>query len=231
MSEPEYGLIYSYSLKRNTNKIKNVLNLIMSSLKYPSLTPERKKKIEQNLIDVFRDVYDNSENILKAKSESDLISDEIRRFILSFSETRQVINEVDLLLSAKEKGQELVEKHELVFFDVKVDKVLSMRAFLIPGMKVEFSEENATEKITEDDLQVVDHELCISFKANDINDFAKLGNLLDIRATLAKALSSKPKSKGQKEIITSIKENRIFKEALDLVLESAIRVLSKEGPA
>ncbi|MBI3590883.1 MAG: hypothetical protein HY094_05835 [Candidatus Melainabacteria bacterium] len=198
----------------------------MSSLKYSNLTPERKKKIEQYLVNIFKDVYYNNPNILKAKSESDLISDKIRNFILSFAESGQVVNEVDLLLKAKEKGQELVESHELVFFDEQIDKTLKMRAFLIPGMKVEFTEENAAEKVTEDDLQTIDHELCISFKVGDINEFTKLGNLLDIRATLAKALSSKAKE--QKEVIGLIKENNTFKTALDYVLDSANRVLDKE---
>lgn len=197
----------------------------MSGLQYSNITPDRKKKIEQNLIKIFKDVFYNSVNILKAKSESDLISDEIREFILSFAESGQTINEVDLLLKAKEKGQELVESHELVFFDEEIDKSLIMRAFLIPGMKVEFTEENASEKVTEDDLQTVDHELCVSFKIEDINEFTKLGNLLDIRANLAKALTSK--SKDQNETVGLIKENKVFKYSLDSVFDSASRVLRK----
>ena len=100
-----------------------------------------------------------------------------------------------------------------------------MRAFLIPGMKVEFTEENASEKVTEDDLQAVDHELCVSFKVNNKNEFTKLGNLLDIRVTLAKALSGKTKE--NKEVITLIKQNQTFKNALKNVLDSAVHVLSR----
>ena len=86
-----------------------------------------------------------------------------------------------------------------------------MIAFLIPGMKVEFTEENAAEKVTEDDLQIVDHELCVSFKVDEINEFTKIGNLVDIRATLVRALSNK--SKDDKEVNTLIKENKIFKDS------------------
>ena len=197
----------------------------MSGLQYSNITPDRKKKIEQNLINIFKDVFYNSANILKAKSESDLISDEIRKFILAFAEEGKTINEVDLLLKAKEKGQELVESHELVFFDEKIDKSLTMRAFLIPGMKVEFTEDNASEKVTEDDLQIVDHELCVSFKISDGNEFTKLGNLLDIRVNLAKALTNK--SKDQNETIGLIKENKVFKHSLDSVYDSASRVLRR----
>ena len=196
----------------------------MSGLKHGNLTPERRKKIEQYLINIFKDIYYNNSNILKAKSESDHISDEIRRFILAFSESGQDIGEIELLLKAKEKGQELVQSHELVFFDENVDKGLKMRAFLIPGMKVEFTEENAAEKVTEDDLQIVDHELCVSFKIKDINEFTKLGNLLDIRATLAKALINK--SKDQKEVVGLIKENNVFKDSLEFIFDSANRVLN-----
>ncbi len=198
----------------------------MSGIKHSNITPERKKKIEQNLINIFKDVFYNNSNILKAKSESDLISDEIRMFILGFAESGQEVSEVDLLLKAKEKGQELVESHELVFFDEEVDKALVMRAFLIPGMKVEFTEENAGEKVTEDDLQTVDHELCVSFKVANVNEFTKLGNLLDIRATLAKALTNK--SKDQIETTSLIKENTIFKNSLESVFDSANRVLRNE---
>ena len=199
----------------------------MSGSKYPNITPERKKKIDQNLVSIFKDIYYNNPNILKAKSESDLISEKIRDFILGFAETGEHIGEVDLLIKAKEKGQELVGSHELVFFDEKIDKNLKMRAFLIPGMKVEFTEENATEKVTEDDLQTVDHELCISFKVDNINEFTKLGNLLDIRATLAKALSNKQKE--EKEVTNLIKENNTFKNSLEFVLESADRVIGSRN--
>lgn len=199
----------------------------MSGLEYKNLSSDKKKKIEQYLVDIFKDVYYNNPNILKAKSESDIISDKIRRFILGFAEGGQTVNEVDLLLKAKEKGQELVENHELVFFDEKVDKNLKMRAFLIPGMKVDFTEENATEKITEDDLQTVDHELCISFKIDDANEFTKLGSLIDIRTALARVLSGK--SQEQKEVTNIVKENSSFKESLQSVLDSANRVLSIEG--
>ena len=132
-----------------------------------------------------------------------------------------------MLIKAKEKGQELVGSHELVFFDEKVDKNLKMRAFLIPGMKVEFTEENATEKVTEDDLQTIDHELCVSFKVDNINEFTKLGNLLDIRATLARALSNKEKE--EKEVVSLIKENSTFKNSLEFVLESADRVIGSRN--
>ena len=199
----------------------------MPSFKYPNITPEKRKKIEQNLISIFKDIYYNNPNILKAKSESDLISEKIRDFILSFAETGEHIGEVDLLIKAKEKGQELVGSHELVFFDEKVDKNLKMRAFLIPGMKVEFTEENATEKVTEDDLQTIDHELCVSFKVDNINEFTKLGNLLDIRATLARALSNKEKE--EKEVVSLIKENSTFKNSLEFVLESADRVIGSRN--
>lgn len=199
----------------------------MSGLEYKNLSSDKKKKIEQHLVDIFKDVYYNNPNILKAKSESDIISDKIRRFILGFAEVSQTVNEVDLLLKAKEKGQELVESHELVFFDEKVDKNLKMRAFLIPGMKVDFTEENAAEKITEDDLQTVDHELCISFKLDDANEFTKLGSLIDIRTALARVLSGK--SQDQKEVANIVKENGTFKESLQSVLDSANRVLSIEG--
>lgn len=199
----------------------------MSSLEYKNLSSDKKKKIEQHLVDIFKDVYYNNPNILKAKSESDIISDKIRRFILGFAEVSRTVSEVDLLLKAKEKGQELVESHELVFFDEKVDKNLKMRAFLIPGMKVDFTEENATEKITEDDLQTVDHELCVSFKLDEVNEFTKLGSLIDIRTALARVLSGK--SQDQKEVANIVKENGSFKESLQSVLDSANRVLSIEG--
>lgn len=198
----------------------------MSGLENTNLTSEQRKKIETKLISIFKDVYYNNSNILKAKSESDRISEEIRNFILSYAESGQNIGEVDLLIKAKSKGQELVESHELVFFDQAIDKNLTMRAFLIPGMKVEFTEENAGEKVTEDDLQIIDHELCVSFRLKESNQFTKLGNLLDIRATLAIALSNK--SKEQKEVTSLIKENKTFKDALENVFYSAERVLSRE---
>ncbi|OGI07182.1 MAG: hypothetical protein A3I68_03175 [Candidatus Melainabacteria bacterium RIFCSPLOWO2_02_FULL_35_15] len=196
----------------------------MPDAKSPNLSSEAKKKIEQRLIEIFTDICFNNENVLNAKSESDRITEEIRNFILSYAEAEEQINEVELLIKSKEKGLELVENHDLVFFDEKIDKGMVMRAFLIPGMKVEFTEENASEKVTEDDLQAVDHELCISFKANSRNEFTKLGNLLDIRVTLAKALSGKTKE--NKEVITLIKQNQTFKNALKNVLDSAIHVLS-----
>ena len=198
----------------------------MPPLKQPNLTPEQKRKIEQKLIGIFKDVCFNSQNILSAKSESDLISEEIRDFILSYAESGSNINEVDLLIKAKEKGLELVESHDLIFFDEQIDKVLQMRAFLIPGMKVEFTEENAHEKVTEEDLQSLDHELCVSFKVKDTNEFVKLGNLLDIRARLAKALSGK--TKDDKEVVNLITQNNTFKQSLSDIFESASRVLSRE---
>ena len=196
----------------------------MADIKQPSLTPEQKKKIEQKLIAIFKDVYFNNPNILTAKSESDHISEEIRTFILSYAESNFDMNEVDLLLKAKEKGQELVGNHDLIFFDEKIARNLQMRAFLIPGMKVEFTEENATEKVTEDDLQIVDHELCVSFKTEDTNEFTKLGNLVDIRATLVRALSNK--SKDDKEVNNLIKENKVFKDSLQYLFDSANRVIN-----
>ena len=198
----------------------------MAGIKQPNLTPEQKKKIEQKLIGIFKDVYFNNPNILTAKSESDHISEEIRTFILGYAESNFNMNEVDLLLKAKEKGQELVGNHDLIFFDEKIDKSLHMRAFLIPGMKVEFTEENATEKVTEDDLQIVDHELCVSFKIAEINEFTKIGNLVDIRATLVRALSSK--SEDNKEVNGLIKDNKIFKDSLQHVFNSASRVIARE---
>ena len=196
----------------------------MSELKQPNLTPEQKRKIEQKLINIFKDVYLNNPNILKAKSESDHISEEIRSFILSYTDKDEQISEVDLLLKAKEKGLELVESHDLIFFDEQIGKLLQMRAFLIPGMKVEFTEETAGEKVTEDDLQSLDHELCVSFKVSDNSEFIKLGNLLDIRATLAKALSLKKSD--EKGVIREITENKTFKDSLKEVLFSAEKVLS-----
>ena len=196
----------------------------MVGIKQPNLTPEQKKKIEQKLITIFKDVYFNNPNILTAKSESDHISEEIRTFILGYAESNFDMNEVDLLLKAKEKGQELVESHDLIFFDEKIARNLQMRAFLIPGMKVEFTEENAAEKVTEDDLQIVDHELCVSFKAEDTNEFTKLGNLVDIRATLVRALSNK--SKDDKEVNNLIKENKVFKDSLQYLFDSANRVIN-----
>ena len=196
----------------------------MPDVKPPNLSPEAKKKIEQKLIEIFKDICFNNENVLKAKSESDRITEEIRNFILSYAAEESQISEVDLLIKSKEKGLELVENHDLVFFDEKIDKKMTMRGFLIPGMKVEFTEENASEKVTEDDLQAVDHELCISFKMNDRNEFIKLGNLLDIRVTLAKALTGKLKN--DKEVISLIKQSQILKNLLKSVPDSALNVLS-----
>ena len=196
----------------------------MSDVKQPNLSPEAKKKIEQKLLAIFKDICFNNQNILKAKSESDRITEEIRNFILSYAESDGQINEVDLLIRSKEKGLELVENHDLVFFDEKIDKSMTMRAFLIPGMRVEFTEENASEKVTEDDLQAVDHELCVSFKVQDRNEFIKLGNLLDIRVTLAKALTGK--TKDDKEVTALIKQSQTFKNLLKSVLDSALSVLS-----
>ena len=197
----------------------------MADAKSPNLSPEAKKKIEQRLLEIFRDICFNNENVLKAKSESDRSTAERRDFILSYAEAECQITEVDLLIKSTEKGLDLVENHDLVFFDEKIDKEMTMRAFLIPGMKVEFTEENAAEKVTEDDLQAVDHELCVSFKTRDRNEFTKLGNLLDIRVTLAKALTGK--TKDNKEVITLIKQSQTFKNILKNVLDSALNVLSE----
>lgn len=193
--------------------------------KQPALTPEQKKKIEQKLIDIFKDIYFNNSNILKAKSESEKISEEIRNFILSYTDSTQHVSDVDLLIKAKEKGLELVESHDLIFFDEQIDNNLQIRAFLIPGMKVEFTEENAHEKVTEEDLQSLDHELCVSFKIANANEFTKLDNLLDIRAKLAKALSGK--SLTDTEVEDLISKNSIFIECLTSVLSSASKVLSR----
>lgn len=195
----------------------------MPSFKQSDLPPGLKKKVEQKLANIFRDICFNETNVLKAKSESDHISGEIREFILGYAESAQKINEVDLLLKAKEKGLELVETHDLIFFEENMDKDLKMRAFLIPGMKVDFTEENAHEKVTEDDLQSVDHELCVSFKSQETNEFIKLGNLLDIRATLARALNNK--AADDKEVINLIKENDTFKFSIQNVLDSLKNVL------
>lgn len=190
--------------------------------KQHELTEENKKKIEEKLVLIFKDIYFNSFKVLEAKKESDRISEEIRNFILSYSGDNE-INEADLLMQSKEKGLELVDRHDLVFFDEKINKNLIMRAFLIPGMKVDITEENEMEKVTEDDLQAVDHELCISFKVNNSNQFVKLGNLLDIKVKLAKELSDK--SGEEKEITLLIRKNNIFKETLLSVLNSAKAVL------
>lgn len=198
----------------------------MSGIGQTNLTPEKKKRIEQKLISIFKDICFNNPNVLKAKSESDHISEEIRRFILNYAERNEQLSEVDLLMSAKEKGLELVENHDLIFFEDQIDKLLTMRAFLIPGMRVEFTDENAHEKVTEDDLQSVDHELCISFKVREDNEFTKLGNLLDIRAKLAKTLSNK--ASDDKEVINLIKESNTFKNSLQNVLTSASSVLGRE---
>ena len=198
----------------------------MPALEQPSLTPEQKKKIEQKLVGIFKDICFNNSNILKAKNESDQISEEIRNFILSYAESGKEVNEVDLLIKAKEKGLELVDNYDLVFFDESIDKFLTMRAFLIPGLKVELTEENAGERITEDDLQAVDHELCVSFQMSESSQFIKLGNLLDFRATLAKALIKK--TKDDKEVIDLIKQNETFKNCLHLVFDSATSVLQNK---
>ena len=188
-----------------------------------SLSSEQKKKIEQKLLSIFQDIYFNNSNILNAKVESDKISEEIRDFILSYSEKQEQVSEADLLMHSREKGLELVGSHDLVFFDEKIDKKLIMKAFLIPGMKVDVTEENALEKVTEDDLQAVDHELCVSFKTDEANQFIKLGNLLDIKVKLAKELTGK--TPDDEESGDLIRQNQIFKDSLKDVLESAAQVL------
>lgn len=197
----------------------------MPKFKEKGLSDEQKNKIEQKLLDIFKNVYFNNQNILEAKSESDMISEKIRNFILECAENPD-FNEVDLLIQAKEKGLELIGNHELIFFEEKIDRSLKMRAFLIPGMKVELTEENASEKVTEDDLQSVDHELCISFKVNKTNKFIKLGNLLDIRANLAKKLSS---TLNEKNATLLLKDTTIFKDSLKEVLEAAKDVLNQNS--
>jgi len=49
----------------------------------PELPSEQKKKIELILLDIFKDIYLNNENIIQAKNESDHISEEIKNFILA----------------------------------------------------------------------------------------------------------------------------------------------------
>lgn len=191
-----------------------------------SLTLDQKNKIEEELIKIFKDVCFNNENILAAKDESDHVSEEIRQFILSYAASNENISEVELFIKAKEKGLELVKDHDLIFFDEIIEGALKMRAFLIPGMKVEITDENATEEVTEDDLQAVDHELCVSFKTNGNNEFVKLGNLIDIRARLAKPLGKKTVK--DIEVNKVIKQNKIFKQCLELVLESASKLLSSQ---
>lgn len=197
----------------------------MPKFKEKGLSEEQRNKIEQKLLDIFKNVYFNNQNILEAKSESDMISEKIRNFILECAENPD-FNEVDLLIQAKEKGLELIGNHELIFFEEKIDRSLKMRAFLIPGMKVDLTEENASEKVTEDDLQSVDHELCISFKVNKTNKFIKLGNLLDIRANLAKKLSS---TLNEKNATLLLKDTTIFKDSLKEVLEAAKDVLNQNS--
>ena len=199
----------------------------MSGLKQPGLTPSQRKKIEQRLLEIFQSVYFNNESILNAKDESDKISEKIRKFILSYSDSEQPVSEADLVLSSKEKGLQLVEEHDLVFFNEELEKGIIMRAFLIPGMKVELTEGNALEKVTEDDLQAIDHELCVSFRTENANEFVKLGNLLDIKVKLAKALMGK--SQDDQEVISLIKKNDIFKSRLHSVLDSAASVISREN--
>lgn len=198
----------------------------MSGSQQSGLSSDQKSKIKEMLILIFTDICFNSSNILRAKEESELVSDEIRKFILGYVESNKPIDEVDLFLRAKDIGLQLVESHDLIFFDEEIDQKLKMRAFLIPGMKIDLTEENATEKVTEDDLQAVDHELCISFKKNNINDFTKLGNVLDIRANLAKSLDKK--SKEEKEVAKIIGQSKIFAKCLGMVLDSAANVISEK---
>lgn len=194
----------------------------MSKFKEKGLTEEQKNKIEKKLLDIFKSIYFNDQNILDAKTESDLISEKIKNFILECAENPN-FNEVDLLIQAKEKGLELVGNHELIFFENKIDKSLKMKAFIIPGMKIEITDENASELITEDDLQSVDHELCISFKANGKNEFLKLGNLLDIRAVITKALTTKKIN--EKNLNSYLKDTETFQNALEEVIEIAKTVV------
>jgi len=190
------------------------------------LTNDQKSKIKELLLTIFRDICFNSSNVLRAKEESDQVSDKIRKFILSYVETNKPVDEVNLFLKAKDMGLQLVESHELIFFDEDIDPILKMRAFLIPGMKIDLTEENASDKVTEDDLQTIDHELCISFKKDDINDFTKLGNLLDIRANLAKPLGQT--SQDKKEVEGIISESKLFAKCLEMVLDSARSVISEK---
>ncbi len=194
----------------------------MPSKKDKNLSSEQKEKIEEYLLFIFSEMYLNRNNIQKVKEESDKIAEKIRDFILQFS-LRINVNEADLLMEAKEKGLELVENHELIFFEKKVSKTLRMRAFLIPGIKIDVTDENSSEKVTEDDLQSVDHELCISFKQSINNKFIKLGNLLDLRATLVKNIVNKGKS--EIDLIKALKNTKIFQESLDIVLDVASQVL------
>jgi len=194
----------------------------MSANKDSNLTQEQKKKIEENLLIIFKDIFLNNENVLNAKKESDEISEKIKDFILQFAEKLET-DETDLLIQAKEKGLELVGNHELIFFEEKIDRSLKMRAFLIPGMKIDITEENAAEKVTEDDLQSVDHELCVSFKGNGRNEFLKLGNLLDIRAVITKSMTSKKIN--EKNLGSYLKDTETFQNALEAVIEAAKTVV------
>ena len=81
-----------------------------------SLTLDQKNKIEEELIKIFKDVCFNNANILAAKDESDHVSEEIRRFILSYAASKENIGEVELFIKAKEKGLELIKNHYLIFF-------------------------------------------------------------------------------------------------------------------
>lgn len=198
----------------------------MPGTEQPGLSAEQKNKIKELLILIFTDVCFNSSNILRAKEESESVSEEIKKFILGYVESNEQVDEVELFLKAKNMGLHLVESHDLIFFDEQVDPKLKMRAFLIPGMKIDLDEDNASEKVTEDDLQAVDHELCISFKQNNTNDFIKLGNVLDIRANLAKSLNKM--SKEGKEVPGIISRSIIFGKCLELVLDSAVNVISQK---
>ena len=188
-----------------------------------NLSFEQKKIIKELLIKIFKDIYFNNINIIKAKTESDKISEKIKNFIIKYIETEEDLDELELLLRAKDKGIELIESHDLIFFDDKVDKELKMRAFLIPGLKIEISDEVPDNEVTEDDMQAVDYELCVSFRTKIRNEFVKIGNLIDIRASLAKSLDSK--SKNEKEAIDIITESNIFQKCLEDSYEYASKVV------
>lgn len=197
----------------------------MSPTPIENIPPELQEKIKERLISVFKDVCYNNPNILKAKSESDSISAEIKKFILNFLEGGKEISEVDLLIHSKQKGLELVENHNLIFFEEEIDSIIRMRAFLIPGIKIDPSEETGDEKVTEHDLESLDHELCISFKSDNKNIFTKIGNLIDIRASLAKSLNNIEKD--DKEVPNLISDKEIFQRCLEEILNTAADVLSK----
>lgn len=186
---------------------------------------EISKKIKLHLINIFKDIYFNSPNILRAKDESDSISKKIKDFIIGYINEDDE-SEVDLFIKAKEKGLELISNHALIFFSKKVSEELIMKAFLIPGIKIDPEESDSDDLVTEEDLESIDHELCISFKTNKSNLFVKLDNLIDIRATLAKDLSNK--ATVDKVVNETISNNKKFKQSLKETLIIAEKVFNND---